>query len=73
MGGLRRQPARVWREEEITLADVERAVSAMARIVQLDGTAVYLPIFERTLAERDRRRRQSDLMHQAAAIAAAAE
>lgn len=73
MAGVRRQLGRVWREEDVTLADVERAVSVMARIVQLDGTATYLPIFERTLAERDRRRRQCDLISQAAAIAAAAE
>lgn len=70
---MRRRQARVWREEEIALSDVERVVSVMARIVQFDGTAVYLPIFERALAERDRRRRQADLIHQAAEIAAAAE
>jgi hypothetical protein len=69
----RRAETRVRRDDEITLADVERAVAVMARIVQLDGTAVYLPIFERALAERDSRRRQAELIHQAAAIAAAAE
>lgn len=65
----RPEPSRFTREDQITLADVSWALGVMARIVQIDGTPTYLPIFERLLAERDRRERQADLISRAGEIA----
>jgi hypothetical protein len=65
----RRMEGRIWREEEITLADVEWALKNIAKVVQLDGTATYIKILERLIAERERRAEVAALMRLAREIA----
>lgn len=63
-----RAAGRVWREEDITLADIDWALALNAQIVALHGPA-YLHTYRRLKEERDRRREEADLMAEARALA----